>query len=277
MSLPIISANNCSPRVSSTPETSSLRQVAVIADRLAVPITYVALVAMWEGACRLFAIPAFLLPTPSSIVGSFGSLPMTAWLGHIWATLSVALIGYVMAIVISIPLAILLTRSRYLTRTMLPLLVVIQSTPIVAVAPIIVVVLGASSLPRILITFLISFFPIVVSSVTGLNAAPPELIELSRSLRAHPVREITQIRLPSALPYIFAALKISTTLSVIGAVVGEFVAAEKGLGYFILFSTSSLKTASAFLALCILVTISLSMFYLVAAIQRTFFAWTLRT
>ncbi|WP_240687410.1 ABC transporter permease [Alcanivorax sp. 24] len=110
------------------------------------------------------------------------------------------------------------------------------------------VVLGAGDAPRIVITFLITFFPIVVSTVTGLMSAPPELIELSRSLGASRWREIRNIRLPFAVPHIFSALRISITLAIIGAVVAEFVAAENGLGFFIAFSTSFFNVSQAFAA-----------------------------
>ena len=197
------------------------------------------------------------------------------WLSNISATLRVALMGYVVAIAVSIPLAVALVNSRFLSRTLYPILVIVQSTPIVAVAPIIVVTLGASDLPRVVITFLITFFPIVVSTVTGLMATPEELIELSRSLRAGRTREMLHIRLPFAVPYIFSALKISTTLAIIGAVVAEFVAAEHGLGFFIMFSTSFFKIPQAFAGLAVLVALSLVLFRLCTLAQRWFVPWSL--
>jgi NitT/TauT family transport system permease protein len=249
--------------------------VALWADRFAPALAFVALIAIWEAACRVFAIPSFLLPAPSAIVKSALDLPGPVWLGHLFATLRVALAGYFAAIIISIPLAVLLVTSRFLSRTLYPILVIVQSTPIVAVAPIIVVTLGASDLPRVVITFMITFFPIVVSTVTGLLATPEELIELSRSLRAGRVREILHIRLPFAVPYIFSALKISTTLAVVGAVVAEFVAAERGLGFFIAFSTSFFKIPQAFAGLVVLVALSLVLFRLCAEAQRWLVPWSL--
>lgn len=249
--------------------------VLVWLDRLTPVLAFATLLLIWEICCRVFAIPSFLLPAPSAIVMAGVQVPLSQWLGNIWATLRVALIGYGLSVAISIPLAIMLSNSRFLNRTLYPILVVVQSTPIVAVAPIIVVTLGASDLPRIVITFLITFFPIVVSAVTGLMSTPDELVELSRSLRAGRAREITQIRLPVALPYIFSALKISTTLAVIGAVVAEFVAAEKGLGFFIAFSTSNFRIPLAFAGLAVLVTLSLILFRSVDWVQRRFAPWTL--
>jgi NitT/TauT family transport system permease protein len=243
-------------------------------DRFAPAATFVLLIVIWEAATRLFAIPSFLLPAPSAIAQSAVEVPLTVWAGHVWATLRVALAGYLVATAVSIPLSVGLTKSRFLSRTLYPILIIIQSTPVVAIAPIIVVTLGASDLPRIVITFLITFFPIVVTTATGLLATPEELIELSRSLRASRVREIIHIRLPYAVPYIFSALKIATTLAVIGAVVAEFVAAERGLGFFILFSTSYFKIPQAFAGLVVLVCLTLVLFRLCGAIQQWLVPWS---
>ena len=243
---------------------------------LALPLlTFAAVLVIWEGAARLFAIPSYILPAPTRIVEGFGAVDAARWVEHVWATLRVALMGYVVAMVVSLPIAIGLAKSRLLSRALYPLLVVIQSVPVVAVAPIIIVVLGTDDAPRVVITFMIAFFPLVVSMTTGLMATPPELIELSRSLRAPVWREITQIRLPFATPHIFSGLKISITLAVIGAVVSEFVAAEKGIGYFIQFSTSMFKLPQAWAGLVVLVAMSLILFQAVSLVQRLLFPWSL--
>jgi NitT/TauT family transport system permease protein len=286
MPSPTISAVSSSP--ASSPEVKTAPAAANLAgqpkragawrtwaDRLAPAAAFIVLICVWEGACRLFRIPSYLLPAPSAIVVAGFNVTAAQWLGNIGATLRVALMGYVLAIAVSIPLAVALVSSRFLSRTLYPIIVIVQSTPIVAIAPIIVVTLGASDLPRVFITFLITFFPIVVSTVTGLMATPEELIELSRSLRAGRVREMLHIRLPFAVPFIFSALKISTTLAVIGAVVAEFVAAEHGLGFFIMFSTSFFKIPQAFAGLAVLVALSLILFRFCSLAQRWFVPWSL--
>lgn len=244
-------------------------------NRYASPLTFIAVLLLWELACRTLAIPVFVLPAPSAIAVAAFDLGIPRWLEHLVATLQVALAGYALAICIALPLAIGITGSPLLSRTLMPWLVVVQSTPIVAIAPIIVVTLGAGIFPRIVITTLIAFFPLVISTATGLASVPPELIELSRSLRAPRSREYTQIRLPYAVPYIFSALKVAITLAVIGAVVAEFVAAEKGLGYLILFATSSFKVPLAFASLAILVCCSLLLYGLIVWLHRRLFPWSL--
>lgn len=237
--------------------------------------TFLTVLLVWEAAVRLFAIPSFLLPAPSAILASFGAVGPARWATHIWATLRVAVMGFGLAICVAIPLAAVMMRSPFLSKTLYPLLVVVQSTPVVAIAPIIVVALGAGDLPRVVITTLITFFPLVVSTATGLAATPPELIELSRSLSAPARREMTQIRLPYAVPYIFSALKISITLAVIGAVVAEFVAADAGVGYFIQFSTSMFRMPQAWAGLVVLAAMSLILFQAVVLTQKWLFPWSL--
>jgi NitT/TauT family transport system permease protein len=238
-------------------------------------LTFLVILGVWEASVALFAVPSYILPAPSRIATGFDAVSVERWFQHIWATLRVALMGYFISIVVALPLAIALTRSEVVNRALYPILVVIQSTPVVAVAPIIIVVLGAGDAPRVFITFLITFFPLVVSTATGLLATPRELIELSKSLRAPVAREITQIRLPYAIPYIFSALKISITLAVIGAVVAEFVAADKGLGFFIQFSTSMFRLPEAWAGLGILILMSLTLFQAVSMAQKLLFPWSL--
>ncbi len=237
-------------------------------------IAFLAVLALWEAACRVFAIAPFILPSPSAIWDAAQELSPAQWGENLAATLSVALTGFAVAIAIALPLAVAITRSRLLSRIAMPWLVVIQSTPIVAIAPVIVVTLGAGNLPRVVITALISLFPLVISTATGLAAVPPEYVELSRSLRAPVSTEYTQIRLPYAVPYIFSALRVSITLAVVGAVVAEFVAAERGLGYLVLFATSSFKMPLAFAALTVLVCSSLLLYACISWLQRRLWPWS---
>lgn len=252
-----------------------MKSLRALFNRYMSLLAFLAVLALWEISCRVFAVPPYVLPAPSVIATAVAGLGLDRWITHTVATLVVAIAGYLVAIAVALPLAIGIVNSRLLSRLILPWLVVVQSTPIVAVAPIIVVTLGAGNLPRVVITLLISFFPLVISTATGLASVPPELIELSRSLRAPKFREYRQIRLPYAIPYIFSALKVSITLAVIGAVVAEFVAAEQGLGYLILFATSSFKVPVAFGALAILVVCSLLLYALIVFLQQRLFPWSL--
>jgi NitT/TauT family transport system permease protein len=245
------------------------------ADRLAPLLTMAAILAAWEAACRVFELPVFLVPSPTAIWQAASTVSYGEWVGHITSTLRVALTGYLISIVISLPIAIAIALSPIMSRTIYPILIVIHSTPIVAVAPIIVVLLGVEDAPKIVITCIITFLPLVISTATGLLSVPDEFIELSRSLRAGRTREIIQIRLPYAVPHIFSALKVSITLAVIGSVVAEFVAADRGLGYAILLATSTFKIPQAFALLSALIALSLILFQIVIVAQAVLFPWSL--
>ena len=231
---------------------------------------FLVVLVIWEVGCRVLKVPVFVLPAPSAILASTQELEPARWLEHLLATVQVALLGFAVAIVLAFSIAVGITRSPLLSRTLMPWLVVIQSTPIVAIAPLIIIWVK-DPIPAMVI----SFFPLVISTATGLASVPPELLELSRSLRATRTREYWQIRLPYAVPYIFSALKVAITLSVIGAVVAEFVAAERGLGYLILFTTSTFKIPMAFAALTLLVASSLLLYGLVVWLHRRCFPWSL--
>jgi NitT/TauT family transport system permease protein len=244
-------------------------------DRFGAVVSLLLVLVLWESSVAVFDIPAFVLPPPSQIVEAAGTISTLQWVSHSVATLKVVLIGFVAATMVSIPLAVAISSSRVASSLIMPVLIAIKATPVVAIAPIIIVVLGTGDVPRVLITFLIAFFPIVVSATTGLALAPPELIGLSRSLRATGWRELWDIRLPFAVPHIFAGLKVSSTLVVTGAVVGEFVAAEKGLGYMVLYATSNFEVATAFVCLGLLVSFSLALFTCVGSVQGRLFPWSM--
>lgn len=246
------------------------------ARRLLPPtVAFVALFVAWDLATRFLKIPPFLLPTPVSI----WIATTDVWAGvmvHGLATLRTIALGFALSIAAGIPLAVLIASSPLLASALYPLLVLIQSVPKVALAPILVVALGTAEMPRVIITFLVAFFPIVISAATGLMATPSELVELSRSLKASKLQEIFLVRLPFATPYIFSGLKVSATLAVIGTVVAEFVAADKGLGYLLVSSTAFFNTPLAFGAMLCLSAIAIVAFQLVVVVQRAFFRWSVR-
>lgn len=229
----------------------------------------------WEYGTALFHVPAYLLPPPSAIWSALAA----AWpavLRHGWATLSTVLLGFAVSIAVSLPLAVLIAGSRTLASSIYPLLVVTQSVPKVALAPILVVALGANALPRIVITVLVAFFPLVISSVAGLLAAPHELVEMARSCRATRWQQLVRIRLPFAVPFVFAGLKVAVALCVVGAVVAEFVGADEGLGYLIQTSMAFFKVPLAFGAVMVLAVLGIALFGLVAAAERLLFPWAVR-
>ena len=234
---------------------------------------FIALLIVWEAAVQLFSIPVYLLPAPSviwtdtvAIAGTIGD--------HTLATLGTVVVGFFISFAISLPLAVFMTSSPLISSAIYPLLVLTQSIPKVALAPILVVMLGANELPRLVITFLVAFFPLVIAIAVGLVAVPDELIELGRSYKASKLQELYRIRLPYAVPFIFSGLKVAIALAVVGAVVGEFVNADKGLGYMIITATAFFKTPVAFGSLILLSIMGVVLFQIVVIIERIFFPWS---
>jgi NitT/TauT family transport system permease protein len=251
-----------------------LRRRAGLPLWLAPAATMVGLVLAWEIVARTAAVPTFLLPLPSSIVETGvewrGQLP-----GHFAVTLAETLAGFALSIVIGAPLAVVIVSSRLLSTTIYPILLVFQSVPKVAIAPLLLLWVGYGALPKILVVFLVCFFPIVISTATGLTSAPPDMVDLVRALRASWLQTLVKVRLPWALPQVFVGLKVAITLAVIGAVIGEFVGAERGLGYLIMASSSQVNTALAFVSMVLLSVMSIGLFYLLEWLERRLVPWAL--
>jgi NitT/TauT family transport system permease protein len=245
------------------------RTAADIAQPVAALILFVVL---WEVMCRVFKIPAYLVPTPSAIWADTWKLAGQVSM-HTLATTQTVLLGFLASLIVSLPLAVLITASPVIANTIYPLLVLTQSIPKVALAPILVVIFGSNELPRVVVTFLVAFFPLVLSIAAGITSVPPELIELGRACRASRWRELWRIRLPYAVPFVFSGLKAAITLSVVGAVVGEFVNADKGLGYLIVTSTAFFQVPLAWGALVLLSLLGIILFQAVVIIEQMFFPW----
>jgi len=234
------------------------------------------LVAIWETAVQMFNIPVYLLPAPSAIWVECWAMGGVIW-GHTLATLHTVLLGFLVSIVISLPLAVALTSSRPVAAAIYPILVLTQAVPKVALAPLLVILLGANELPRVVVTFLVAFFPLVIAIATGLMSVPVELIELGRSYKISIIQELYRIRLPYAVPMIFSGLKVAIALSVVGAVVGEFVNADRGLGFLIVSASAFFQVPVAFGALILLSLMGVVLFQAVVVIERIFFPWSAET
>jgi NitT/TauT family transport system permease protein len=235
-------------------------------------LTFITLVLLWELLVRELEIPGWLLPAPSAI-----ALALADWRGelvrHSLVTLYETLVGFGLAIAVSIPLAVAVVYSPILRNTIYPILLAFQSVPKVAIAPLLALWIGFGMLPKIIVVFLVCFFPIIVATATGLAAVPGPLMDLIRSLSASTLQTFVKIRFPTAMPHIFVGLKIAITFAVIGAVIGEFVGSEDGLGYLILISTSQSRTPLAFGALVLLTLMSIVLYYGIAFIERVVVPW----
>jgi NitT/TauT family transport system permease protein len=231
-----------------------------------------AFLAIWAAAVSLFRIPDYLLPAPQDVfLRIIEDWPIL--LKNSWSTLVSVLTGFLASGLIGVPIAFAIVLSRTVERMLMPILVMSQTIPKVAIAPILVVWLGFGILPKIAVVFMISFFPIVVSTVVGLKSVESEMVDLVRSMGANTTKIMLRVRAPSALPQIFAGFKIAICLSVVGAIVGEFVGSDSGLGYLLLTSTGSLDGPLVWSALFILIAIGMTLFMIVAKIERLMIPW----
>jgi NitT/TauT family transport system permease protein len=240
---------------------------------LKVTLTLIALLVLWEIACRGFQVPSFLVPAPSDI-GARLYEKRDLYLGHTWITLYETLAGFALAVVIGVIAAALIVVIPAVRDVVMPLLLIAQLVPKVAIAPILLIWFGYGLLPKILIAFLVAFFPIVVNVATGLAAVERELLDLGRSLEATRWQIFWKFRMPTALPELFSGMKIAITLAVIGAVIGEFVGGNRGLGYLILVANQDLDTPLAFAALLILSVAGILLYAVIELAERLLIPWS---
>jgi NitT/TauT family transport system permease protein len=225
-------------------------------------LTLLGCLALWEAAVRYFAVPVYLLPAPSLIAAKL----LAAYPLFLQATLhsSVAIVaGFALAVIVGIPAATLMIYSQWFRRSIYPILLTAQVLPKVALAPLFIVWFGFGLLPKVLMTFLISFFPIVIDSLTGLNSVRPESLMLIRSMGGTRWQSFWKVRLPAALPSIFGGFKVAITFAVVGTIVAEFVGSDSGLGYLLVLARGNLDTVTVFAAILWLIAIGFLFYFAV--------------
>lgn len=230
------------------------------------------LLALWDLAIRLFHIPPYLVPTPWSVVEQLVQQWPQLWRQGLITTYA-TLGGFGLSILFGIPMALLIAYSRTVESFVYPLLVFSQSVPKVAIAPLFVVWFGFGIIPKIICAFLLGFFPIVVSTVMGFKSVEPDMLDLARSMKASRLQTFMRIRFPHALPSIFAGLKVSVTLAVVGAVVGEFVGSNSGIGYLLQIANGNFDLPLMFAGLTVLSGIGVLLFVLIDVIEHLLIPW----
>lgn len=235
-------------------------------------LTFAVIVAGWQIWTSIQTVPSYILPSPRAIVGYMSANPAYL-LSSAAVTLREVAMAFALSLGAGVGLAILIDQSRFLAQTMLPILVTTQVVPTIAIAPLLVLWLGFGDAPKIAVAFLVSFFPIVVNTVTGLKAVSEDLDNLATSLCATRWQRLRLIKIPTAVPYIFAGARVAITLAVIGAVVGEFVAADQGLGYLVLQGSARLQPEELFAAIVVLALVGIALFNLVRVVERLLVSW----
>lgn len=234
----------------------------------------VVLVGSWEAIVRLFAIPAIVIPTPTAIAGALWiNLNTSRFYYHVGVTLWEILAGFLIGASVGLIIGIAIGQWKILEKTVYPYVVAFQTVPKVAIAPMIVIWFGYGIASKIVITALIAFFPVVVNCIVGMNAAPRQQIEMLRSFTATRWQIFSMVKLQTALPYIFAGLDVAVVLAVIGAIVGEFIGAQAGLGYLLLQRNFSMDTAGSFAILIVLSVIGIALHKAMDLLRRQIVFW----
>ncbi|MCX6078908.1 MAG: ABC transporter permease [Chloroflexi bacterium] len=238
------------------------------------PVAILVVLAVWEALTRFGSLPAFILPSPAMVAERFSTtMADGSLLRHTAVTLFEVLMGLLTGTCSAILFGYAIAKSKLFEQLASPFLVASQAVPIVAIAPLLVIWFGQGIFSKVLICALIVFFPVLVNTVVGLRAVPRSLNELMRSLHATRWQMLRLLEIPSALPIFLGGLQIGATLSVIGAVVGEFVGADKGLGFLINVGRGQYDTALVFVAVFTLVTLALTLYGIVIYLEHRLLAW----
>lgn len=245
---------------------------AWLKKRAAPLVVFALLFAFWEIAVHLTGIKEYLLPPPSKVWAEFLKRSGTVMDGA-WVTTQEIIAGYLLAIVVSVPLALSVAYSRFMEDAVYPAVVFLQIIPKIAIAPLFIIWFGFGFTPKLLLVFLLSFFPIVVASIAGFKSVDPEIMDFAHTTGASAWKMFAKIRLPQALPDIFTGLKVGAALSATAAVVAEFVASDKGLGYLLLQYNGNLETPMVFAIVVLLSLIGLAVYYAVELIERITIPW----
>ncbi|MDP1713232.1 MAG: ABC transporter permease [Anaerolineales bacterium] len=228
----------------------------------------------WQLTVQVTQLPRFILPAPADVWLRFlKALDDGSLLYHTGITLAEIVLGLLSGILFATATGYVLAKSRSLEKILSPYLVASQAIPVVAIAPLLVIWLGDGILSKVVICALIVFFPVLVNTVVGVRAVPPALYDLMHSIRATRLQILLKLEVPASLPVLFGGLRIGATLSVIGAIVGELVDAEQGLGFLLQLGDFQYDTSMVFVAVFTLIALALSLYGAVTLLERKFLKW----
>jgi NitT/TauT family transport system permease protein len=235
-------------------------------------VLFIALLAIWQAVAMFAGIREYLLPSPVSVWTALWSNEIP-WSQHLWITTWEIIGAFVMAAGVGVALGVAIAWSPLLANALVPFLVFVNTLPKVAVAPLFLIWMGYGIFPNMLMGALIGFFPVVINTAVGLRQVEADMLDLGRVFNAPKWKIFVKIRIPNALPYILSALKITATAAVVGAIVGEFVASQKGLGYVIVTTQSSMNTSVAFASLIWISIVGLLLYGAVVLLAHLWAPW----
>jgi putative hydroxymethylpyrimidine transport system permease protein len=259
--------------VTSPPDATSRPSIGLALAHVAPPaLLLAAILGLWEWGVRVFDIPFYILPAPSRIAALLIT-ERTLLAGEAAVTLLEIFLGFTIAFLVGIGLALLIFSSRTVERAVYPLVIASQTVPVFAIAPLLIVWLGYGMLSKVAMAALIVFFPIVVNTVDGLRAADPDVVNLLLILGATPAQVLLKIRAPAALPFVFSGIRIAVATSVIGAVIGEWVGATQGLGFLMIHANAQLHVDLVFAAIAVLSLMAVGLFLAVSGVEWLVLPW----
>ena len=233
----------------------------------------IVLLLIWELVSRIFKLPQFVLPSPSAI-GHMLFTHQAALSRAAWVTAEEILYGFLLSTLVGMLIAVTIARFDRLGRAVYPLMVLFQNVPKIALAPLFILWFGYDLAPKILLIVVMAFFPVALNMLVGLQSADPNLVTLMRTVGATRTEILMRVQVPNSLPYLMSGIKIAITLSVIGAIVGEFAGASAGLGYLIQFASTQMETALVFAALIEISLLGMFFYYAIEYIEWKYLSWT---
>jgi NitT/TauT family transport system permease protein len=251
-----------------------MRYLKLPIEYMALPLGLAAFIGLWALVCKIGEYPTFILPDPLTVFRKIVEITIDGTLFyHARATLLQILLGLSLGLVTATVLGYVLAKQPFLERLAGPYIVASQSIPAVALGPLIIIWFGSGILSKVLICALVVFFPILINTIVGIRSVDPGLQTVMRSLGANRWQNFVMLEVPAALPVLLGGLKIGVTLSVIGAVVGEFVGADRGLGYLVNLAKGLFNTPLMFASLISLAVISMVLYLTVAGLERVLLSW----
>ena len=239
----------------------------------AAPVTILlGILVIWELGVQVWDIPKWQLPSPSAI-GQELAASRSLLLEHTLVTLEEIVLGFIAALASGLVLATAIAYSRILERSVYPIVIASQTVPIIAIAPLLLIWVGYGIAPKVIVVALICFYPIAVNTVDGLKAVDPDMVNMMKTLGASRWQVFTKLQMPTAMPYMFSGIKVGISVSVIAAVIGEWVGASAGLGYLITYSQPLFLTARVFAAIVVLSAMGISLFVLASVVERMMLPW----
>jgi len=238
-----------------------LREYAIVVG------VHLAVIALWQLVVDLGGIRSFILPSPLAMIRTL-TRPEYHWVANSLATVQEVFGGFLLAVVLGVALALLFSWSRLFALVIFPIFVTLNMVPKVALGPLIIVWFGYGLGPNILITFAISFFPVLLNTARGLREVEPDLLDLVRALKGSRWQIFFKVQLPGALPYVFSGMKVAAVLAIAGAVVGEFIGSERGLAFLMVQVQTSLDTPAMFMAVLLLTLIGIAVYLTTIVLER---------